>query len=90
MAVWHEAEGFIDVFAVSKSAESVELKLSGSWDKLSVASWSEMTAPLEDFNSENGEKVFPREAGRGIQAGRKLSLTLKPYSWNAIRIKTEE
>lgn len=90
VAVWHEAEGFIDVFAVSKSAESVELELSGSWNKLSVASWSEMTAPLDETNSELGEKVFPREAIRRAQAGRRISLTLKPYSWNAIRIKTEE
>ncbi|MGN0906184.1 MAG: alpha-N-arabinofuranosidase [Bullifex sp.] len=60
VAVLHEEEGTVTVFAVSKSESPTELDITSSWGKHAVISHIEMTAPLDAVNSENGETVAPK------------------------------
>lgn len=86
LCVYHEEKKEAVIFAVNKANVALDLSITSSWDKVKPISFSEMTSDLDDVNSENETKVYPKE--RGINDS--LSFTLKPYSWNVIKLKVEE
>ena len=89
-AVWNEEAGELTIFAVNKSPETMDLetKLSDFGALLPHQHITMDGYGLKDTNTASDpDHVVPKENGETKVSGNTAVSTLKPYSWNVIRLK---
>lgn len=92
-AVYNEERGEVVIFAVNRNlteGAALETEL-GSFGKLRVLEHTEMAGfdPKAE-NRAGHEDVKPAACAAHELDGRKLTVQLRPLSWNMIRVKTQE